>query len=104
MSVKNNETNADYDEDEEDEEEEEEEEGGSNENKSKQNAGKVVRELPDVDIYEAPNFGDADVEANVHQLQLHLKEKLKGKDMDARFNAYNDLGESNIPSKHTILL
>ena len=93
MSVKNNETNYNEDEDEEEDEEEEEEGGESNDNKSKQKAGKVIRELPDVDIYEAPNFGDADVEANVQQLQLHLKEKLKGKDLDARFNAYNDLGE-----------
>ena len=89
MSVKN-EDDEDYNEE---DEEEGEEEGHENENKSKQKTVKVARELPDVDIYESPKFNDPEVEANVLQLQMNLKEKLKGKNRDERFNAYNDLGK-----------
>ena len=72
-------------------EEGEEEEDG--EEKPKQVAPPKVRELPDVDIFESPNFGNEDVDANVLQLQMTLKEKLKDrKDMDGKYIAYNDLG------------
>lgn len=51
-----------------------------------------VRELPDVDIYEKPNFGDENVDVNITALQTTLKEKLKGKDVEQKYIAYNDLG------------
>ncbi|XP_066925496.1 G-protein-signaling modulator 2-like [Clytia hemisphaerica] len=69
--------------------EEEDEEG---EEKPKQTVAPKVRELPDVDIYEKPKFGNEDVETSVMELQKILKEKLKGKNIEEKYMAYNDLG------------
>ena len=61
--------------------------------KPKVQAAPTVRELPDVDIFEKPNFGDDKVDKDILDMQTNLKEKLKQKDMEEKYIAYNDLGE-----------
>ena len=95
MSAHGNKEEDEDDDDEYDDEGEGEEEELNEKAKSKQKTIKTIRELPEVDIYEIPDLGDPDVDANVLQLQTTLKEKLKAKDLQERFIAYNDLGNKN---------
>jgi len=53
----------------------------------------VARQLPDVDIFEMPNFGDEKVDKDILELQTNLREKLKKKDLQEKYIAYNDLGK-----------
>lgn len=52
-----------------------------------------LRELPEVDIFEVPNFGNDDVNSKISALQTELKLKIKDrKNVDAQYVACNNLG------------
>lgn len=53
----------------------------------------MLRELPEVDIFEVPNFGNDDVNNKIIEMQTDLKLKIKDKkNVDGQYVACNNLG------------